>query len=155
MTQLQPYPTSYSRPDDYERETAVTVTQYILAPDIPPRERKYFEKYYLMFSKTMAQGNIKRWEVFSCMLAFDEICMLLDMGLYDDARQIMGREIMKMQCSRSIEGFHTLYGQSGVQRSEQIERILTQQRKRSFGSRITGAFRGRKGGGQPQLGGEE
>jgi hypothetical protein len=126
---------------DRDKDTPVIPLQYMLSPDIPPRERVYFEKYYLMFSKTMAQGNIKRWEVMSFLLAFDEICLLLDMGLYQEARQIMGREMMKMQCSRSIDGFWTMYGQTGVTRNEQIERVLMQQRKRGFGTRLTNPFR--------------
>jgi hypothetical protein len=53
----------------------------------------------------------------------------------------MGKEIMKMQCSRSVEGFQTLYGQQGVQRHEQIERIYARRQKRSLSGRISGAFR--------------
>lgn len=132
------------RPDDYDRDVALTVTQFVLSPDVPPEEREHFRKYYLMFSKTMALGNIKRYDIFSLMLAFDEICMLMEMGLYEESRQIMGREIMKMQASRSIDGFQTLYGQQGISRVEQINRILRQRNKSSFGGRILGAFRGKR-----------
>jgi hypothetical protein len=132
------------RPDDYDRDVALTVTQFVLSPDVPPEEREHFRKFYLMFSKTMALGNIKRYDIFSLMLAFDEICILMDMGLYDESRQLMGREIMKMQASRSIEGFQTLFGQSGVARTETVQRILRQRSKSSFGGRILGAFRGKQ-----------
>jgi len=134
--------------DNFEADTAITAAQYMLSPDIPLEERAHFNKFYLMFSKIMALGNIKRWDIFPLLIAFDEICMLLEMGLYGEARQIMGREIMKMQCSRSIDGFQTLYGQQGVQRTEQIERIYAKSRKKSFGSRIASAFRGGKSSGE-------
>jgi len=130
---------------DFERDTALTVTQFMLSPDIPPAEKAYFNQFYLMFSKIMALGNIKRTDIFPLILAFEEICMLLEMGLYDEARKIMGKEIMKMQCSRSVDGFQTLYGQSGVQRSEQIERIYARRQRKSLSGRISSAFR--RGGG--------
>lgn len=132
----------YRGMEEGDRDSALTVTQFLLAPDIPPKERKYFEQFYLMFSKTMALGNIKRWDVFSIMLAFDEICMLLEMGLYDEARQLMGREIMKMQVSRSVDGFQTLYGR-GIDKREEVQRVLTRKRKKSLSGRLSGSF-GRK-----------
>jgi len=129
---------------DFEADTAITVTQFMLSPDIPPAEKKHFEKFYLMFSKIMALGNIERRDVFSIMIAFDEICMLLEMGLYDVARQMMGKELMKIQVSRSVGGFQILYGQGGIQKSEHIERIMARKGRRSFTSRISGAFKGGK-----------
>jgi len=129
---------------DY-RDEALTVTQFVLSPDVPPSERKYFQKYYLMFSKIMALGNIQRQDVFGLLLAFDEICMLLEMGLYDEARQIMGREVMKMQCSRSIGGFQTIWSSGGYSKSENIERVLSRQRERAtLTGRIKKAFGGKK-----------
>jgi len=127
---------------DIETDAAITVTQFMLSPDIPPTERRHFEKFYLMFSKIMALGNIERRDVFSILIAFDEICILLEMGLYDMARQMMGKELMKIQVSRSVGGFQILYGQSGIQKSEHIERIMSRRNKQSIGNRITGAFRG-------------
>lgn len=130
----------------FDQDTALTVTQFMLAPDIPPAEKQYFNQFYLMFSKIMALGNIKRSDIFPLIMAFEEICMLLEMGLYDEARKIMGREIMKMQCSRSIDGFQTLYGQSGVARSEAIERIYARRQRKSLSNRISSAFgRGNRG----------
>lgn len=125
-----------------EQDPELTVTQFMLSPDIPPAEREFFDKYYMMFSKIMALGNIERRDVFSLLLAFDEICLLLDIGLYDEARKLMGREIMKMQTSRSIGGFQTLYGQQGVQRTEAINRIYQRAQRKTLGSRIANAFRG-------------
>lgn len=131
---------------DFEADTAITVTQFMLSPDIPPAEKKYFEKFYLMFSKIMALGNIERRDIFSIIIAFDEICMLLEMGLYGVARQMMGRELMKIQVSRSVGGFQILYGQGGIQKSEHIERIMARKGRKSFSSRVAGAFRGGKSG---------
>ena len=129
---------------DY-RDEALTVTQFVLSPDVPPSERKYFKKYYLMFSKIMALGNIKREDVFGLLLAFDEICMLMEMGLFDEARQIMGREVMKMQCSRSIGGFQTIWSSGGYSKSENIERILSKTRERStLTGKVKRAFGGKK-----------
>lgn len=125
---------------DLETDTALTVTQFMLSPDIPPTERRHFEKFYLMFSKIMALGNIRREDVFAIMIAFEEICMLLEMGLYDEARQMMGKELMKIQVSRSIEGFQILYGQSGIQKSEHVERVMARRRNKSWTNRVTGAF---------------
>jgi hypothetical protein len=127
----------YQQIGDFDRNAILTAAQYILSPDIPPKERKHFEKFYLMFSKIMALGNIKRQDVFSILLAFDEICMLLELGLYDDARQIMGRELMKMQVSRSVDGFQTLYGR-GIEKREEVQRLLARKRKKSFLGRVRG-----------------
>jgi len=135
---------------DY-RDEALTVTQFVLSPDVPPSERKYFKKYYLMFSKIMALGNIERQDVFGLLLAFDEICMLLEIGLYEEARQIMGREIMKMQCSRSIGGFQTIWSSGGYSKSESIERVLSRQReKNTLTGRVKRAFGGGKKRSRPR-----
>ena len=132
--------------DELDRDVAVTTAQFMLSPDIPPAERKHFEKFYLMFSKIMALGNIKEYHVLSILIAFEEVCILLEMGLYDDARKLMGKELMKMQVSRSIGGFQTLYGQQGVQRTEEIQHIISRQKRKSLTGRIRSAFRGgRKG----------
>jgi len=128
-------------PEEFdERDAALTVTQFMLSPDIPLKERRYFEKFYLMFSKIMALGNIKRQDVFPLILAFEEICMLLEIGLYEEARQMMGKELMKIQCSRSVDGFYTLYGR-GIDKSESIQRVLARKRKKTIMGRVGSAFR--------------
>jgi len=138
---------------DDDKEAALTVAQFVLSPDIPPSERKHFEKFYLMMSKIMALGNIERYDIFPLIIAFDEICMLLEIGLFEEARQIMGKELMKMQASRSIKGFWTLYGQQGIQRSEHIEKVMSNQRqKKSFGSRVSKVFGGKKKEEKPNWG---
>ena len=39
-----------------------------------------------------------------------------------------------------------MYGQGGIQKSEHIERVMARKGRRSFTSRIAGAFRGGKTG---------
>ena len=138
----QPYRPRYT--DDFDRDAALTVTQFMLAPDIPKEEKVYFRKFYLMFSKIMALGNIRRQEIFAIILAFEEICLLLDIGLYDEARYLMGREMMKMQASRSVDAIQLLYGQRGVEKREEIQRILARKRKKTITGKIRGAFGGEK-----------
>ena len=122
-------------------DEALTVAEYVLDPSIPQREKKYFDQYYVMFNNIMALGNIKRREVFAMLIAFEEICMLMEMGLYQEARNIMGRELMKMQVSRSIDGFQTLFGQQGIQRTEHIQRVISRSRgKKGFLGKLAGAF---------------
>jgi len=135
-------------PQQYE-DSSLTAIEYMLDPSIPAKERKYFEDFYVMFTNIMALGNIQRREVFAIILAFDEICLLMNMGLYDEARYIMGRELMKMQVSRSVDGFQTLFGQHGIQRTEHIEKVLSRSRKQGVLERFTGALGGRKKRSQP------
>jgi len=126
-------------------DVSLTAMEYMLDPSIPPEERQYFHKFYVMFTNIMALGNIQRKEVFAIILAFDEITMLMDMGLYSEARYIMGRELMKMQVSRSIEGFQTLFGQHGIQRTEHVEQVLERSKKRKgFFAGLGSAIKGRR-----------
>lgn len=126
-------------------DEALTVAEFVLDPSIPAKERKYFDQYYVMFTNIMALGNIKRQDVFAMLIAFEEICMLFEMGLYRDARNIMGRELMKMQVSRSVDGFQTLFGQQGIQRTEHIQRVIARsQKKKGMIGRLSGFFGGGK-----------
>jgi hypothetical protein len=129
---------------DVERDAALTVVEFMLSPDVPPAERKFFRRFYVMFSKIMALGNIKREDIFPILMSFEEICILLEMGLYDEARKLMAKELMKMQLSRSVGGFWTLYGQQGVQRTEEVQRIFSRTKKRGLASRISQAIGGKK-----------
>jgi len=129
--------------NEFESE-AITVAQYILSPDIPEKERKHFEKYYVMFSKIMALGNIERQDVLAFLIAFDEVCMLLEMGLFEEARQIMGRQLMKMQLSRSIQGFHTIWTSGGYTRQERVEELLGEQQERTKTGKFKSFFKGKK-----------
>lgn len=127
-------------------EEALTVAQYLLSPDIPKSERKAFSKYYLMFSKIMALGNIEKEDIMSFLLAFDEICILLEMGLFELARQLEGRQMMKMQLSRSVKGFHTIWTSGGYSRQEHIQEVLEgQHQQQQKSSRLRRFFKGKKG----------
>ena len=123
---------------------AIIVAQYLLSPDIPKPERKHFEKYYLMFSKIMALGNIKKQEILSYLIAFEKICMLLEMGLFETARQNMARQMMKMQLSRSVGGFHTIWTSGGYSRQEQISETLQQMGEDNEPKKIKRLFTGRR-----------
>lgn len=130
--------------DQLEQE-AITVAQYLLAPDIPKPERTAFTKYYLMFSKIMALGNINKEDVMAFLIAFDEICMFLEMGLFEEARQLEGKQMMKMQLSRSIGGFHTIWTSGGYTRQEHLQEVLeNQQEGQQKTSRMKRFFKGRK-----------
>jgi len=132
------YPELPRRRHDMDTDASLTAVQFLLSPyhDIPPRERKQFEKFYMMFSHIMALGNIQRSDLLGLMISFEEICMLLEMGLYDEARQIMGKELMKMQASRSINGFQTLFGR-GIDRTESIQKVLMKKKKRGLLGRLS------------------
>lgn len=128
--------------DDLGKEVAVTVAQFVLKPDIPEHERAYFERFYVMFSKIAALGCIRREDILSFKLTFKMVAILLENGIYDYAHELMGEFLMTMQLSRSVEGFWTLYGQQGVQRTESIERIMNKRKQSSFGERVRTKFFG-------------
>jgi len=126
--------------DDIEKEVAVTVAQFVLKPDIPEEERAYFQRFYVMFSKIAALGNIKREDILSFKLTFKMVAILLENGIYDYAHELMGDFLMTLQLSRSVEGFWTLYGQRGVERTEQIQKLMDRtRRKKSFKEKIFGS----------------
>jgi len=130
--------------DDIEKEVAVTVAQFVLKPDIPEEEKAYFQRFYVMFSKIAALGNIQRRDILSFKLTYKMVAILLENGIYDYAHELMGDFLMTLQLSRSVEGFWTLYGQRGVERTEQIQRLLEKTKKKSFGEKLKGAFGNKK-----------
>lgn len=107
------------------RDTNLSVTQFVLSPDIPTNEREYFEKFRIMFSKIMALGNIERFDMPSFISAYEEVVLLLELGLYQEAREVMGEVQMQIQLSRSDGGFQTLFGQRGVDRREEISKVIS------------------------------
>lgn len=125
-------------------EEAITVAQYLLSPDIPKPERQGFTKYYIMFSKIMALGNIEKSEIMSFLIAFDEICILLEMGLFEEARQLEGKQMMKMQLSRSVGGFHTIWTSGGYSKQEHIQEVLESQREKGETTKTRRLFKGRR-----------
>jgi len=129
--------------DDIGQDIALTVTQFVLKPDIPPEEREHFKNFMVMFSKIAALGNIRRQDILKFIVMYNQIVLLLDNGFYDIAREYMGEYLMVLQLTRSIGGFFTLYGQ-GIQRSESISKVLDSTRRRSTGGRLSRLFRGKK-----------
>ena len=130
--------------DDYDvttnRDVAATLAEYYLSADVPDPVRKRFEKYCLMYCNLMALGNIKRWDVPAILWAFDEVSLLYKIGLYDLADNTMARELVKMQTTRSIDGFQTLYGQHGISRTEHVEQVMARSKKKSLSGRLSGFF---------------
>ena len=130
--------------EDLDKEVAVTVAQFVLKPEIPEREKAYFQRFYVMFSKIAALGNIEREDILAFKLTYNLVAILLEKGIYDYAHEMMGDFLMTLQLSRSVKGFWTLYGQQGITRTENIERIMGQKkRKMSWGEKIKGAFGGK------------
>ena len=118
-----------------QQEIPLTTTQFVLSPDIPTREQEYFERFRIMFSKIMALGNIERRDILWFKAAYEEVTLLIKLGLYQEARNVIGEVQMDMQMSRSIDGFQTLFGQHGVERKEEVSKILhssTDQPRRGF-----------------------
>jgi len=138
--------------EDLEKEMAVTVAQFVLKPDIPDEEKAYFQRFYVMFSKIAALGCIQRNDIISFKLMYKIVAILLENGIYDYAHELMGDFLMTLQLTRSVEGFWTLYGQRGVERTEQIQRLMERTKKKTFGEKIKGAFGGRKEDSVPEGG---
>ena len=129
--------------DDIDKEVSVTVAQYVLQPDIPIKEKAYFMRFYVMFSKISALGYIRRDDILAFKVTYKMVAILLENGIYDYAHELMGEFLMTLQLTRSVGGFWTLYGQHGVQRTEEVQRILARTGKSSLRSKIGGALFGR------------
>lgn len=123
-----------------DKELAVTVTQFVLKPEIPEHEKAYFQRFYVMFSKISALGNIERQDILAFKITFKIVAILLENGIYDYAHELMADFLMTLQLSRSVGGFWTLYGQHGVQRTESIERIMNKVRKNTWRDKVKSAF---------------
>jgi hypothetical protein len=130
--------------DDLDKELSVTVTQFVLKPDIPTREKAYFMRFYVMFSKISALGFIRREDILSFMITYKMVAILLENGVYDYSHELMGEFLMKVQLSRSVGGFWTLYGQRGVEKTENIQRIINDQGRTSLKSKLRWSLFGRK-----------
>jgi len=126
--------------EDLDKEVAVTVAQFVLKPEIPEQEKAYFQRFYVMFSKIAALGNIQRQDILSFKITYKMVAILLENGIYDYAHELMGDFLMTLQLSRSVDGFWTLYGQQGVQRTESIEKIMSRSKKGKWTEKIKGAF---------------
>ena len=130
--------------DDIDKELSVTITQFVLKPDIPIKEKAYFQRFYVMFSKISALGFIRREDILSFMVTYKMVAILLENGVYEYAHELMGEFLMKLQLSRSVGGFWTLYGQRGVERQESIQRIMNDQNKTSLKSKLRWSLFGKK-----------
>jgi len=127
--------------DELSQDIALTVTQFVLKPEIPKEERIYFKKFYVLFSKIAALGNIERQDIIQFKLLFKMIAILLENGMYDYAHELMADFLMTLQLSRSIDGFWTLYGQRGIERVEHVRAVMERTKgKKSWVSRIKSAF---------------
>ena len=128
------------------RDTAALQADLMLSPDIPQNQRKYFEKIYMIISRLSALSYLEREDILEIIISFRLICIYLELGLDEDARKIISEIILKLQLSRSIGGFQTLFGQQGIQRTEHVERVVSRARKTRSGgglrSKIAGIFRG-------------
>lgn len=130
--------------EDIDKEVAVTVAQFVLKPDIPSREKAYFQRFYVMFSKISALGFIQRSDILAFKITYKMVAILLENGIYDYAHELMGDFLMTLQLSRSVGGFWTLYGQRGVERTEQVQRIMDRTQKQSKRSLLGGLFSRKK-----------
>ena len=101
-----------------------------------------------MFSKISALGFIRRDDILSFLTTYKMVAILLENGVYGYAHELMGEFLMKMQLSRSVGGFWTLYGQRGVDRQESIQKIMDNTSKTSLKSRVRWSLFGRKEEGQ-------
>lgn len=129
--------------DDIDKEVSVTVTQFVLKPDIPIKEKAYFMRFYVMFSKISALGYIRRDDILAFKITYKMVAILLENGIYDYAHELMGEFLMTLQLSRSVGGFWTLYGQHGVQRTEEVQRILARTSKSTLKSKLGSVLFGR------------
>jgi len=125
--------------ENLDRDIALTVTQFVLKPDIPPEERNNFKDFMIMFSKIAALSRIERRDIFKFLILYNQILLLLDNGFYDIARGYMGEYLMTLQLCRSVNGFFTLYGQ-GIQRSESIQKTLESTNRRSKSGMLSRLF---------------
>jgi len=144
--------------DNYpsSQDIAITLTQYVLDPSIPSKLKEEFEEYWAMFCNIMALGQIDKWDIFAMLLAFDEVCDYLNMGMYRDARMLMGRELVKMQATRSIGGKAMEYLLSRSEKVESVESLMSRkQRKKSIIGKISSAIRGEPKEKEIQYEGEE
>jgi hypothetical protein len=140
----------FSYGDELDKEVAVTVAQFVLKPDIPEEEKAYFQRFYVMFSKIAALGNIQRQDILTFKFVYKMVALLLENGIYDYAHELMGDFLMTLQLTRSVEGFWTLYGQRGVERTEQIQRLMERTKSKNWKEKLKGAFGGK---GEPEPGG--
>lgn len=129
--------------EDY-RDVGVLIAQFTLTPDIPEREKEYYEDFCVMFSKIAPMSNIERRDQYKYKILFKLVTMLLNNGYYRTAHEYMGEYLMELQLSRGVDALQTLYGQRGITSYELLERGLKSRSKRGFRDRLKGAFSRKK-----------
>jgi len=76
--------------------------------DIPEEEKKYFDKFYVLYSKIIALQNFSQVDINYHKNNFNMIMELYEKGKYVEARQKMADTLMELQAMRSVEGFHNI-----------------------------------------------
>lgn len=114
--------------EDYDPENInVTLAQFFNNPDIPDDEREYYMNCYMLISKSMKTGNLKRWDMPWYKAKLRLIHNLFKLGLWDKAREEIMEVMQDIQCSGSFDGFQVLFGQHGIEHKEDIRKIISQQ----------------------------
>lgn len=133
-----------------QSEIAVTMAEFMLSglTSVPEEMRKSFKQFCVMFSNAVALGNIESCEMIEWAIAFREICILLEFGDYDMAKNLMGEYLMLAQLSRSKKGMTTMYGLRGItQKTVEVLEPPKQEEEvvqhKGLISRIVGGIRGR------------
>jgi len=119
--------------------------EYMLSPDIPEEHRKHFVNWWTLIEGINAMSNIKREEIASSLLAFDEIIAIMEIGDYQWAYEEMARELMLVQKTRGIDGFATQYLAGSVERQyvHSVNReAAMQERKKKWFMRARKAMKG-------------
>lgn len=131
-------------------EVAVTMAEFLLSglTSVPEEMKQSFKQFCVMFSNAVALGNVENCELIEWAIVFREICLLLEFGDYDMAKNLQGEYLMLAQLSRSKKGMTALYGMRGVTQKT-VEMLEPQkqeeevQQRRGLISRIVGGIRGR------------
>lgn len=126
------------------KEHAMSLAKYMLTTDIPEEVRGEFMYLFLLYDKDYALANLERKDLPYFNSSYEFVTLLLDCGLVDYSRETMIQVIQDLKLTRSIDALQLKLGITGVQRSETVSRIEQDKIKRSLGSRISGAFRGRQ-----------
>ena len=80
-----------------------------LSSDIPEKEKKYFQKYYAMWSKLLVFSDLDKKEIQKFKIIFNEIIHLMEDKKYDEARELMATSIMSLQISKLVKEFGVKY----------------------------------------------